>query len=160
MIELRLAPTEELKAAEIGYQRQVNAVRQGFTPRHRGGSLWGGTIESTCAELAVAIALELDWTGREVWERPPVESVPDVGGSIEVRWSERGQFLTFDATRDKESRLYVLVSGYAPRFKLLGYMAGDRCRRPEWHHSYPERDVYRVPVEALNPIDPWVGHRA
>lgn len=153
---MRLPPLEELRAAEVGFQRARIAVEAGRTPRHRGGSIWGGHIEGACAELLVARWTVRPWTGEEIWTTPPPERLPDVGEKIEVRWTAPGPppTLYLDAERDKPDRFYVLVTGYAPEYDILGYIQGAEGMRSEWLHRYPERAVYRVPADALRYLPP------
>ncbi len=152
----RLPFLEELRAAEVGYRRQRIAVESQREPRHRGGSLWGGHIESACAELLVSRWLALPWTGETVWERPPDVRLPDVGELVEVRWvaPSREPVLNFDAEKDKDERFYVLVSGFSPEFEIHGYVKGEDARQEAWKHRYPERTVYRVPAAALRYLKP------
>ncbi len=147
---------DQLEAAEIGYERTRRAVVRGGEPRHRAGSLWGGSIEGACSEKFVARWRVLPWTGAALWDVVPAEPVPDVGELTEVRWVAPGAtpYLYFDALRDKPDRFYVLVTGYAPNFEILGYIAGDKTGRPEWFHRFPERDVFRVPAAALAYLPP------
>jgi hypothetical protein len=156
-VPLRLNQEQHLHGAGIGYARTVNAVRRGFEPRHRNGSLWGGSIEGACTELAGSLVTGLPWTGETVWETPPREPVPDLGRRTEVRWGERRPLLNFDRDRDKDSRAYILVTGFAPNYVVHGWILGGDCRRDEWLTVYPERAVYRVPLEALNPINRRYG---
>jgi hypothetical protein len=155
LLIVRLTSEQELRAADVGYRRQRNAVERGFPPRHRGGSLWGGHIEGACAELAASIAYALPWTGEEVWTVPPTDRVPDLGDRTEVRWVAPSRYeptLNFDAERDLDDRYYDLVSGLAPEFTIHGHILGATARTAGLKVDYPERTVYRVPASALSPI--------
>lgn len=150
-----LTPLEELRGARAGFARRERALRLGLTHRFksRGGfSQWISDIEGACAELAVALVADLPWTSEE-WDLRHRDK-PDVGKSIEVRWSmSRDALLTFDPRRDHADRFYVLATGFAPRFVLHGYRLGSRCCREEWLHAYPERTVCRVPIDALDSFE-------
>lgn len=154
IVRFTMKTDEELRAAGVGFARQENAVRRGLEPRHRASSLWGGHIESACAELAVALVTGRPWSGENVLGLPPFDGGADVGERTEVRWvAPSGDLhLNIDARRDHGERLYVLVSGFAPTYEIHGYLLGRDAARPEWLTRYPERDVYRVPARALRAI--------
>jgi hypothetical protein len=155
-VGLTLTLEQELRAADVGYRRQVNAVRHGWKPRHVGGSRWGGHIEGACAELAGSLWTGLPWTGEKVWDVPPAERVPDLGTNVEVRWTAptaRDLFLYLDALRDKPERFFLLVVGFAPDFEIIGWIKGENARRNSWLVVYPEREVYRVPAAELHPVE-------
>lgn len=156
MREITLTARQVILAASIGFNQQLVAVLAGVEPRHRGGSLWGGTIESSCAELAASIVTGLPWTGGIVWTTPPKIRVPDIGDNGEVRWvdpkKEGGLVLTFDARKDFDDRRYYLASGFAPHFQIHASIMGKLCRQSDWFKRYPERDTFRVPVGAMEQL--------
>lgn len=153
---MSLPVRSHLEAAAVGYERQRRAVLRDGTPRHRNGSLWGGSIESACAEQLVAGWLAKPWTGAALWDVPPAEPVPDVGERTEVRWVAPGPSPTLylDALRDKPDSFYVLVTGFAPDLRIVGYVRGEAGMRPQWRHRFPEREVFRVPASALRYLPP------
>ena len=153
VIEVVLTVEQHLYAARIGFARRENALRRGFTPRHSGvASFWGGDLEGACAEYAVALLLGLPWTASEGFGAgiglPPRERQPDVGTCTEVRWAERKPLLNFDSRHDHDDRRYVLVTGFAPTFAVLGWIEGRDCRDDRYRIVYPERVLYRVPTDA------------
>lgn len=154
--EVTLTPEQELRAATVGFELTRNALVKGYKSRHYGASRWGGGIESSGAELAVSILLELPWTAAERTDIRAGEHIPDVGDAVEVRLSQalRGvqPSLYFDAERDFDDRFYVLCSGFMPTFRIHGFILGMHARRAEWRHTYPERTVYRVPANELEPV--------
>ena len=146
-----LTPEQEIEAATIGFRRQRNAVMKRYPPRHRGGSLWGGHIESACAENAASLALGQEWTGATVWETPPSIRIPDIGTRTEVRWVDRrtDPRLPYDIAKDHLDRLYMLVTGFAPSFEILGYIQGARALEVGEIKHWPERDVAYVHPDDL-----------
>ena len=153
MIEVTLTADQELRAARIGFKRRANALKRGLVGRHYATSQWEGNAEGACSELAAALALDVPWTGEHQFE-PPF-TLPDIGERTEVRWARRRREprLIIDALRDKQDRLYVLVTGFAPVFLIHGLILGADARRPEWLHHYEERDVYRVPAIELRQLE-------
>lgn len=148
-----IEPWDELRAAYVGFARQVNAVRRGLRPRHQGASLWGGHIEGALAELAFCKLTGIRWTSEHALGLPPYP--PDCGERTEIRWVQPGRvhYLYFDPRRDNDERVYVLVTGWSPTYTVLGSIRGVNARRQEWLFRYPERVVYRVPASALRRLE-------
>jgi hypothetical protein len=156
MIDFHLSVDDEIRAARIGGRRRINAYRLGQSrARHFNGSNWGANIEGACAELAVALALGLEWTGENQFQ-PPF-TLPDVGDDIEVRQVGRGNrlVLRFDERdiSDKAERRFVLAEGWAPSFSIHGWARPAEAKRDEWRTIYPERLVWEMPATHLHPLE-------
>lgn len=146
-----------LRAAQRGYARTENAFKRHMTPRHRNGSLWGGSIESACAELVISQWTILPWTGEFALGLPPYPV--DVGDDLEVRWvappTRYEATLNLDPAKDHHEYRYALVTGFCPNYEILGVLTDfERGLQPGWRTTYPERVVYRVPASALDYLAP------
>lgn len=78
--------------------------------------------------------------------------MPDLGTATEVRWSDKVPVLYLDAERDRRERYYVVVTGRAPEFDVVGFIRGDFGERLGEIVEYPERKVYKVKAKHLTPI--------
>lgn len=164
LIEITLTVQQDIRGARVGFSRRRNALELGLTSRHENSLIgfWASHAEGALAELAVSLALGLPWTGEHFLHgrdgyNPPV----DVGTATEVRWSPPGSrepLLNLDAKKDKPASQYVLVVGFAPTYRLLGYIRGSDGRRNAWLVVYPEREVFRVPASELRPLEPGEPH--
>lgn len=155
-VRITLTPEQHLEGAQEGYERQVNAIEQDLRSKHDATSAWEGHIEGACAELAASIVTGLPWTGKGIRHRRgwPKDTSPDLGAATEVRWErpKYRQLLTWSPSTDYEERFYVLVVGLVPTFEVIGYARGCDMRRLGSEVVYPERTVYRVPVDRLTPM--------
>lgn len=151
MIRVELTLEQELRAARVGAKRYLNARRNGLQGRHYNGSQWSAHIEAACSELAVALALGLPWSGEHVFE-PPYDR-PDVGDNIEVRHVGGGRLVLRMDERDlaKTDRVWVLVTGWAPSFGVVGAWESGLVLPSSWIHEYPERSVWEIPASELRP---------
>lgn len=152
---ITLTLEQHLRAADVGYRRRCVRLKDGYGDRHRNGSMWEGDIEGACAELAAALYLDVPWTGEEVFGRAARAKVPDIGTRTEVRWTAPvgDTALWLDATKDELDRLYVLVTGWAPDFVIVGGIDGTRGTQVGRLVVFPEREVYRVGLEELTPLE-------
>jgi hypothetical protein len=58
---------------------------------------------------------------------------------------------------DKDDRVYILVTGIGPTWRIQGFMTGSRGKKREWFHDRPPpigkstgHPAYWVPQSALN----------
>lgn len=149
-VKAPLTKDEQLRGAKEGYERQKHAVEDGLVSRHNNGSAWGCHIEGACSELALAVLTGQPWTGEGFRNGPGRRPPPDVGEDIEVRWvAPEGKYLNMDARRDIAHRRYVLLRGYCPEYEVLGWIWGREMTERGFKVEYPERVVYRVPLDKL-----------
>jgi hypothetical protein len=80
----------------------------------------------------------------------------DVGTHIEVRHSTRPNAGLIVRGKDRPGRVFVLVTGKLPAYRLCGWKGVENARRPE----YRWRDAWRVPQSALRPVEELVQRRA
>ena len=70
---------------------------------------------------------------------------PDLWPNVEVRHTTCTDGGLIIRPRDKSERLFVLVIGTAPSYRVIGWTRGDEARRDE----YRWQDVWRVPQSRL-----------
>jgi hypothetical protein len=159
-VDVSLTVQQDIEGAVVGFRRRKHAILNDLTPRHLNSSQWGGHAEGALAELAASLGLGLPWTGKDylVGVGGQFEPPADVGRKVEVRWVPppnprypREPMLNYDDRRDKDGSYYVLVQGWSPTFRLLGWVPGHECRTGE-RKVWPERVVWRFPASRLLPF--------
>ena len=124
MIEIELTPDEIHLAASHGIQRRLPKLRGERDDRvQKEASSWDNEIQGCCAELAWCKLTNTYWSG--------------VGGlrardahTVEVRWTHhqgRGGLIVYPG--DSEDRVYVLMEGYAPVMRVVGWLQGAEAKR-------------------------------
>lgn len=75
-------------------------------------------------------------------------------GALQIRTRDKPDYdllIRPDASPDD---VYVLVTGRAPRFNVVGWIVARDAMRPEWSQTYGSRPAaYFVPQEALHDMD-------
>lgn len=139
-------------AAGVGLERQLRALtdkrpdRHGFVPKEEAG--WCLHIEGACGEAAVAKALNRFWDGSV----DSFKSGGDVGG-IQVRTRSRHDYELIVRADDRDTDVFVLVTGRAPTFRVVGYILGRDAKRPEFLQRHGNRPgAYFVPYSVLTPF--------
>lgn len=153
-----MIPTSSLSLYEIelasfvGRARYQSAVQKGSKdrngPKHRDPQTQH--IHSTGAEIAFAKWANLYWAGHV----DTYKGLPDVGDKYEIRWCEtlRPPMLHV-YPNDPELRVYVLMDGEFPHFRIHGWIWGWEA---QLHHAgcYQLRPGYRaayhIPVQDLH----------
>lgn len=150
MIDVRLQGYEFFAAALVGVRRQIECVTRGMQNKHGlKGIGWDENIEGACGECALAKGLGLYWSG----SINTFKIGGDVSG-LEVRTrSERWHDLIVRRD-DPENSIYVLVTGKAPEYTLVGWIKGRDGKRAEYLAAHGNREqAWFVPQEALLPIE-------
>lgn len=130
---VQLTPMEMRLAAIVGAERQVQSSSSPGT-KHGTSNLdpWTMHLNGAAAEIAVARALGLYWPASVNTFR----SEPDIpyrgAPGIEVRWISQPGYDLKIRQDDHPERMYVLVSGFAPRMTLHGYYLGNEARQAEF----------------------------
>lgn len=142
-----LASDESRAAVQIGGDRVLRVRYKGYKDAFRqfDSEEWRQHIEGAGAEVAVAKALGLYWSGQD----GHMFKGPDVGSDIQVRLRPKPDVQPDLGLRssDDPSHRYVLVHGFMPEYELMGW-----C----WGHEHPvEGDLIFVPVADLHGFDTW-----
>lgn len=149
-----LTPERIEEAKAVGRQRLVIARRRDRT------QIYGTPDEETRSEIdewgCVAEMAVSDYTGlvwnRQLREEMP-EKPPDVGESIDAKWTKhpKGHLITHD--RDLNERYFVLVCGKPPQMTITGWLQAYETKLPERQNHPKARspDDYWTPQENLAP---------
>jgi hypothetical protein len=145
MIRVKLTPSEVHMGALVGVHRRVASL--GFKDNHgyNDADGWTVDIEGACAEVAFAKATRRYWDGGVATFK-----AADVGKSIQIRYTphEDGCLIVRDA--DPGEHAYILVTGKAPDFRIIGGMRGEEAKAERWKRAPNGRPAaYFVPQAAL-----------
>lgn len=152
MIAIKLDWFEVRLAAQVGLERNVEALREGRTPSagfSKVEGAWEIHVQGACGELAFAKAADRFWAG----------SVNRFGcsgdvGRVEVRTRSRHDYDLLVRPGDADDSVFVLVTGVAPEFLVHGWVWGEEAKRKEWLRDYGGRPpAYFVPQAVLNPLE-------
>lgn len=139
-IKVILRPDEYATALDVATRRVsdslLNKAKDGLSNK----SWIEGTIkhiQGACAEIAVAKALNCY---PQLGVRQFTGMVPDVGSSIEVRYSTGDALVVRD--RDPDDRTYVLVTGDPPNLTVEGWITKPEAK---------ELGVYKDPMNRGKP---------
>jgi hypothetical protein len=135
-------------AAGVGLRRQLAAVKRGSQDRHGADPEdgWRIHIEGACGELAAAKFLGRYWNGSV----DTFQSIPDLG-AVEIRTRSRHDYDLLIRKDNPTDRVYVHVTGRAPRFRVRGWIRGTEAQREEWWKNHGNREwAWFVPADALN----------
>lgn len=160
MVTVTLTWPEQLQAVIIGGMRRIGSKARCRTAPYGDpqANLWDIDIEAAGAELAVAKAMGVYWTGICGYPEP----AGDVGG-LEVRSTKRmdGRLILHD--RDKDDAPYILVRGAMPIYQIVGWIYGRDGKQERYLFHGDGRSAHRrayfVPVEALRGMDELIVHR-
>jgi hypothetical protein len=98
-------------------------------------------IDAAGAELAASKLTRCRWTmtcGDDL-------EAPDLEPHVEVRHTTREDGGLIVRPRDHGDRLFVLVIGTLPRYRVVGWIRGEQARRDEFRWQ----DAWKVPQSSL-----------
>jgi hypothetical protein len=159
MIKITLDQDDWAFAAAKGARRHVDGImKKRFDPRGLGseqkievGFFWN--INGASGEKCVANWLGIPWDGTV-----GIVTASDVG-VLEVRTTPGHNYplRLHPEGVDKGDRIYVLVTGIGPTWRIQGYMLCKEGRREEWWSDRPPpvrkktgRPAFWVPQEYIN----------
>lgn len=151
MTVVELGRTEVLHGALAGITRRCKSIGWASTDYVNGGmEPWDRDIEAACAEVAVAKAL--GW-----YYDYSVGRYCGQGGDVldlQVRWTKYPDGRLVIRTRDDDNATYVLVTGAAPAFTIVGWITGADAKVAEWLSDPGGRglECWMVPQSALRPL--------
>jgi hypothetical protein len=142
-------------AAIVGVRRRVEARwRQGRTDLHSvpgeavPSSNWETHVEGTVAELAYAKARGRFWNGSINTYRKG----GDVG-DVQIRMRTRHDGRLIVRPSDRDSDYFVLVTGWAPTYRVHGWMLGADAKQERWlENPGGQGEAFFVPQSELHPI--------
>lgn len=152
MIEVTLTWSEMSQAANVGVRRQIEALRAekkdsyGFD----GNTGWQIHIEGALGELAFCKAIDRYWGGTI----NTYKIGGDVGSNIQIRTRSKLDYDLIVRNSDRDDDIFVLVTGQAPRYNVVGWITGKEAKRNEWRRTYGGRPpAFFVPQKELRAID-------
>jgi len=147
-MEIQLSNTEFLNAINVGVFRQFSSLKKGLKDAHGANkdNGWDMHIEGACGEAAVAKALNIYWSGTvDTFKRGG-----DLGSFIQVRTRSKNYYELIVRKDDRDDDVFVLVTGKAPSFNVVGWILGKDAKNPEWIQTYGGREAaWFVPHEKL-----------
>lgn len=147
VVRVRLTHEQMTYAAQIGARRHIEALARNLPDRHGydGADGWTVHIEGACGELVVAIALNRTWEA--------TVNTFKVGGDVghlQVRTRSKHGYELLVRDGDRDEDIFVLVTGQAPNYRIVGWIRGVDAKRPEWQQTHGNRPpAYFVPHRAL-----------
>jgi hypothetical protein len=134
-------------ATLVGVKRQIEALRKGKTNSHGfdGEEGWTVHIEGAAGEMAAAKAMGMYWSA-------PVNTFKGGGdvGKLQIRTRSNPNYDLIVREGDRDQDIFVLVTGRAPRFDVIGWIRGGDAKRAEWSKTHGGRPpAYFVPQDAL-----------
>lgn len=143
--------SEELQiAAMVGLMRQIQNLfagrddADGASPE----SGWQYHLEGAAGEMAFAKWADKYWSGNLG------NLKADDVGMMQVRTRSRHSYELIIKERDPDDRIFVLLTGLAPHFRLRGWIWGWEGKCKEWYGDICRngRPNYFVPHAALHPM--------
>lgn len=126
-----------------GLMRRMAKIRGQRGDRPQGErSTWENEMEGSCAEMAYNKIHNVFWAGLAGLR------ATDAGRGDEVRWTRHentGGLIVY--RHDDDEKRYVLMDGFAPRFRIIGWLYASEGKRDEfWDDRY---GYYLVPRQFL-----------
>ena len=122
------------KAAIKGIDRRIDSWKRGISDKESGADMskiWQREIEGALNEMAVSKRLGIPWD-----PVPGEFGAPDVGPYY-VRSTEKpnGGLLIHPWERRVMNRIYILLVGTAPKYRLAGWLCMQEAAIPQWHRQ-------------------------
>lgn len=149
MIEVKLTNFEIFMAGTVGLRRRINSIGSVETNKVKNKDFgWHIDIESSCAELAAAKALDLYWNGSV-----NTFKLPDLS-KLQIRYTNRKNGRLIIREGDKDSEVFLLVTGETPNYTIVGFIKGCDAKKDEWKDDPNNAmEAWFVPQSALkNPL--------
>jgi hypothetical protein len=147
-----LTTTEMMIAAYVGSGRNVQSLKQDWTPAAGVGlvNTWTLNIEGAAGEMAVAKFLNIYWL--------PIigDNHADDVGPFQVRTNTSRKHTDLCLRpKDNPERCYISVLSFAPGFLILGWIWGADGKVDKWlRDGSPDRPkCFYVPESALHEMD-------
>lgn len=136
-------------AAMVGVKRQLEALKDGRPDRHGyEGDGWAVHVEGAAGEQAAAKAMNRFWSG----SINTYQLGGDVG-EIQIRTRSKGYYELIVREQDDDNAAFVLVTGAAPTYQVVGWIFGRDAKRAEWSKTHGDRPAaYFVPHAALQDL--------
>lgn len=150
MIRVTLTEFELAFTTNVGTRRHIEALQKKLPDRHGydGREGWQIHCEGACGELAVAKGLGRYWNG----SFNTFKIGGDVG-NLQVRTRRASHYDLIIRENDDPESYYMLVTGLAPVYDIIGYIKGSEGMSDAWKRNYADRPfAYFVPQGILTPV--------
>jgi len=147
-MQVTLTPRQLRMGANHAVERKVESLCGEFRNHDRKTTefAWRDEIEGTLAEMAVAEALKLPWTGARNWDAPA-----DVGDNIQVRWAADSTRCLIIRPGDSDTDNFFLVTGELGVYQIHGWVSGAEGKNPDFMKAPNGRPpAFFVPQWALH----------
>ena len=113
-------------AANVGLARRLDSIHKSLNRyKHASKSEWSYDIDGACAELAVAKAMGVYWSGHVGSFKEP-----DVA-NIHVRSTAHKDGCLIIRDNDPEDYVYILVITECPNYTIVGGISGKKAKQRE-----------------------------
>jgi hypothetical protein len=146
---------EVSRAALVGVARNVEALRKGLqNARPTNEKDWDIHILGALGECAFAKATNRYWNGSV----NTFKSGGDVGEVIQIRTRSKHHYDLIVRDEDKDSDLFVLVTGGPHEFVVHGWMRAKDAKKDEYRQDYGNYGAaYFVPKSRLLDLESLAG---
>jgi hypothetical protein len=142
------------EASEIGRRRDASSKakgQQGRAGQSADRSLQNH-IDGAAAEMAVCIALGLQWAAHiDTYLTEPDVEVPGLGG-VEVKWTSGTGLIVRE--NEQREQIHVLVTGAGPIKRIVGWLDVEGLRAlkasPKTDFGNGRASAWLKPIEELN----------
>ena len=146
LIEITLKDYELVQAATTGGLRNIGAIKRGYES-NIAGKEWQAHIEGACGELAVAKAMGRYWGG-SINTFKHGGDIDSTGWEVRTRSDHNHDLIVRDT--DPDGRVFILVTGRSPTFRVHGWIESGDAKREEWLQDHGGHGpAYFVPKEHL-----------
>lgn len=157
MIDVTLTDYEMAMASDAGRLRNIAAVKRGYESRISGRE-WQAHIEGACGEVAVAKATGKYWGG-SINSFKSGGDLDSTGWEVRTRSDHNYDLIVRD--NDPDDRVFILVTGLSPNFKIWGWIMSQDAKREEWRANYGGHGTaYFVPKLELNEMGELYEHQS
>lgn len=139
------------RAGVVAVDRYVRALRDGKPDKHGAKTDANGLglhFEGAAGEMVFAKATGRYWSGS-------VDTYKTEGdvGPIQVRTRSSHTYELLVRKDDADEDRFVLVTGRAPSYRVVGWLTGREAKQPEWLQTHGGREAaYFVPHNALHAL--------
>jgi hypothetical protein len=150
--EVWLTSAQLFKGSDVGCRRRIHSMLKGDRNAHGlngEDDSWDIDIEGACGECAAAQATGRHWAGSV-----DTYGVGDDVDGFQVRTRSKHWYDLNIRPNDDQGKIFVLVTGKAPVFRVHGWLLARDARRDCWWKAYSNRPkAWFVPKEHLLPLN-------
>lgn len=144
---MTLTDYEMAMASNAASLRNIAALKRGWESKIGNGNHWENHIEGACGEVAVAKVMGKYWGG-SINTFKQGGDIDSTGWEVRTRSNHDYDLIIRDS--DPDDRVFILVTGKAPCYRVWGWIGSTDARREEWRKDYGGHGAaYFVPKESL-----------